>query len=60
MKDGALVLKLEVNQVVEQRPYAYQLINGVVKEVPCKYIFKNKTLGFEFPSGYDTKIQSNH
>lgn len=55
LKDGALVLKLEVNEVVEQKPYAYQLINGVVKVVPCKYVFKNKTLSFEFPSGYNTK-----
>jgi gliding motility-associated-like protein len=55
LKDGALILKLEVNEVVEQKPYAYQLINGVAKMVPCKYVFKNKTLSFEFPLGYNTK-----
>lgn len=55
LKDGSLVLKLSVNEVVEQKPYAYQLINGTVKEVPCKYVFKNKTLSFDFPSGYNTK-----
>ncbi len=57
LKDGALVLKLAVNEVVEQKPYAYQLINGVAKMVPCKYVFKNKTLSFEFPSGYNTRYE---
>lgn len=55
LKDGELILKLEVNEVVEQKPYAYQLIDGVIKQVPCKYVLKNKTLSFEFPSGYNTK-----
>ncbi len=57
LKDGALILKLEVNEGIEQKPYAYQLINGVVKTVPCKYVFKHKTVSFEFPSGYNTKYE---
>lgn len=55
LKDGALIIKLEVNEVVEQKPYAYQLIDGFVKQIACKYVLKNKTLSFEFPSGYNTK-----
>lgn len=54
LKDGALLLNLAVNQVIEQKPYAYQLINGAVKVVKCTYILKNKVLAFDFPEGYDS------
>lgn len=53
LKDGNLVLKLEINEVVEQKPYAYQIINGKVKEVPCNYVLKGANLSFEFPAGYN-------
>jgi len=53
LKDGALIIDLEVNGVREQKPYAYQIINGKVIEVKCVYKFKNKILGFEFPNGYN-------
>ena len=53
LTDGALIIKLSVNEVVEQKPYAYQLINGKVKQVVCNYKFKNDVLSFEFPNGYN-------
>lgn len=53
LKDGILTVKLNVNEVVEQKPYAYQLINGHVTEVKCIYVLKNNDLSFEFPEGYD-------
>lgn len=53
LKKGKLVYKLSVNEVVEQKPYAYQLINEKVNEVPCNYILKDKVLSFEFPNSYD-------
>ncbi len=52
--DGALVLKLTVNEVLEQKPYAYQMVQGQVKEVKCLYRLKNNVLSFDFPEGYDT------
>jgi gliding motility-associated-like protein len=53
--EGALRVSLNVNEVIEQKPYAYQLIEGVVKPVKCVYKLKNKVLSFEFPNGYDKK-----
>ncbi|MEO6304047.1 MAG: PKD domain-containing protein [Bacteroidia bacterium] len=53
LKEGALVIKLEVNEIIEQKPYAYQLINGRVKKVICNYKFKEDVLSFDFPNGYD-------
>lgn len=57
LKDGALYIKPEVNEVIEQKPYAYQLINGKVKEVVCRYVLKDKVLSFEFPNGYDKNYE---
>ncbi len=53
LKDGALILKLNINQVVEQKPYAYQLINGKVKQVVCNYKLKDNILSFDLPEGYN-------
>lgn len=50
---GNLILKLEVNEVIEQKPYAYQVINGEVKEVDCEYVLKDFVLSFLLPKGYD-------
>lgn len=55
LKDGALFVKLQINEVREQRPYAYQQINGEIKEVICKYKLENNVLGFDFPKGYDKR-----
>lgn len=53
LRDGKLITELTVNEIIEQKPYAYQLINGVVKEVKCKYVLKNNSLTFQFPNGYN-------
>jgi gliding motility-associated-like protein len=57
LKDGALVIKLSISDVVEQKPYAYQLINGTVVPVKCEYRLKDKTLGFSFPKGYNKNYE---
>ncbi|MCE3228564.1 MAG: domain containing protein [Bacteroidetes bacterium] len=53
LKDGILIVKLSINTVYERKPFAYQLINGVMKEVKCNYKLNNTTLSFDFPDGYD-------
>lgn len=53
LKDGSVRIKLSITEIIEQKPYAYQTINGVVKEVLCKYRLVDNVLGFEFPNGYD-------
>ncbi|HEX8515093.1 MAG TPA: PKD domain-containing protein [Bacteroidia bacterium] len=50
---GSLVLKTSLNEIVEQKPYAYQIINGKQVEVPCRFVLKNNILHFNFPKGYD-------
>ncbi len=53
LKDSALIIKLEVNEVIEQKPYAYQLIKNKVVTVPCVYKLSGNTLSYEFPNGYN-------
>ncbi len=47
-----LLIHTSVEKVIEQAPYAYQIINGVETRVPCEYEVENNTVYFVFPSGY--------
>lgn len=51
--DGSLVVKTSVNEIVEQAPYTYQVINNDTVVVASRYTLNKNVLGFEFPNGYD-------
>ena len=51
--NGAIHIDLGFNTIIEQKPFAYQNINGKKIEVKCSYVFNNNILSFEFPNGYD-------
>ncbi|WBO84036.1 DUF7948 domain-containing protein [Hymenobacter yonginensis] len=51
--DGTLLVHTSVTDVVEQRPYAYQLVQGQRRAVPCRYRLSGNLLHYEFPQGYD-------
>lgn len=53
-KEGSLVIKTSVNTIIEQAPYAYQVINGKEIAVDCKFkkVGENR-ITFEFPNGYN-------
>lgn len=53
LERGSLIMKTSINELVEQKPYAYQLIDGMKVEVPCKFVLKNNIVSFKFPHGYD-------
>ena len=53
LEQGRLHIKTSVNEVIEERPYAYQIIDGIKKEIACFFVWKNATLSFKFPEGYD-------
>ena len=57
LQNGTLIIKPDVNELFEQKPYAYQIIEGTLKEVPCNFVLKNKTVSYEFPKGYDKKYE---
>ncbi len=57
LKNGVLHIQLSVNGVIEQQPYAYQLIGDSVIEVACKYKLNGNLLTFEFPNDYNKNYE---
>jgi gliding motility-associated-like protein len=52
--DGALQIATSVGRVTEQKPYAYQTIDGRRVAVPCQYVLgPQHTVRFGLPKGYD-------
>lgn len=50
-------IPLGFNTVIEQKPYAYQLINGEKTQVACEYKLENNMVNFHFPEGYDKNLE---
>ncbi|GEO05617.1 hypothetical protein AAE02nite_32810 [Adhaeribacter aerolatus] len=53
IQNNELHIKTSVTEVVEQKPYAYQLYNNQPVEVPCFFKLDGEVVTFEFPAGYD-------
>ncbi len=50
---GNLIVQTSVTDIVEQKPYAYQVIDGKKVQVLCNYKLDGTRVSFEFPAGYD-------
>lgn len=57
LEKGALKLTTSINEIVEQRPFAYQWIRGKRIEVPCEFQLNNTTVSFYFPYGYTKGVE---
>lgn len=55
-KDGHLRIATTINEVVEQKPYCYQVIHGSRKEVTSRYHISGQVVSFDFPDGYDKSL----
>lgn len=53
---GSLLLETSVGVITEIKPYAFQYINGRLKEVSCRYALENGILHYEFPEGFDRSV----
>ncbi len=53
LKSGRLHILTSVNEMIEQRPVAYQLIDDVKVRVNCHYVLQDDVLSYAFPQGYD-------
>jgi len=54
---GNLIIKTNAGKIVEQSPYAYQIIDGEETKVACHYILKDRIVTFDFPEGYDKSLE---
>ena len=43
-KDGDLVITTRLGDVIEKKPYAYQIVNGKIVEVDCQFVLKINAL----------------
>jgi hypothetical protein len=53
LDNGNLIVSTSLGQLIEKRPIAYQIIDGVKKEVPTEFVLAGNRLSFHFPEGYD-------
>lgn len=55
VKEGELKIKTSVATIIEQKPHAYQIIDGKKFTVACGYKLQGQTVSFDFPEGYSSK-----
>lgn len=53
LENGHLYIQTSVGMVIEQKPFAYQVIDGVKKEISCSYELKKHTLSFSINEKYN-------
>lgn len=51
-KKGDLVIKTRIKDIIEKAPVAYQIINGIKKEIKIKFNISENTIGFKL-GNYD-------
>ncbi len=57
IENGRLIISTSINEVIEQKPIAYQFIDGKKVLVPCDFVLKNGRVGFSFPKGFDRSVE---
>ena len=56
LKNGNLYIQTSLGDIVEQKPYCYQIIDGTKKEIPCSYRLKSNTISFSINKQYDKSL----
>jgi hypothetical protein len=56
IKNGRIHIQTSVNHIIEDKPFAFQIINNKKVKVVCEYQLKNNTISYLFPEGYNKKI----
>lgn len=46
-KNGDLIITTELGDVIEKKPYAYQILNGKIVEVDCQFVLNDKRIEFD-------------
>ncbi len=54
-KNGELVVYTTLGQIIEEAPFAYQIIDGIKQKIDCKYVLKGDQLTFKI-GDYDKNI----
>jgi gliding motility-associated-like protein len=46
-RKGNLYVKTDLGEIIEQKPYVYQIVNGNVREVDCKFVLEENKISFK-------------
>ena len=46
-KKGDLIVKSDLGEILEQKPYVYQIVNGNIRDIECKFVLDGNKLSFE-------------
>lgn len=57
LANGTLQIKTSVNEITEDAPYTYQVINGKKVTVPSRYKLVKDVVSFEFPEGFNKNYE---
>lgn len=57
LSHGNLLVQTSLGELMEEKPIAWQLINGNKVDVPCRYTLNGNEVRFEFPKGYNTAYE---
>lgn len=58
IENGELIVEHSLGKLIEEKPYAYQIINGEKVEVLCNFhLNKQGIVSFKFPESYDKSVE---
>jgi gliding motility-associated-like protein len=55
-KSGKLIISTELGNIIENKPYSYQIINGKVVEVKCEFVVLKNQVSFKLGK-YDSDVE---
>lgn len=55
-KEGKLVVQTKLGEVIENKPYAYQIVNGKFRKIDCAFRLENGTVSFKIGK-YDPTLE---
>ena len=56
LQNGSLRVATSVGEIIEERPWAYQEVNGFRVTVPCSFELNGTVVSFTFPNGYNKNL----
>lgn len=46
-RKGNLIIKTDLGEIIEQKPYVYQIVNGHIRDVDCKFDLEGNSVKFD-------------
>lgn len=57
LENKSLAIHTRFGEIIESKPFTYQIINGIKRIVECDYKLNGDTLSFHFPKDYNHQFE---